>query len=104
MGPLFPESKILKFEDLYKLEVCKFMYDNMHDILPKPLAKAFKPNNVIHGHDTRQSGNPHVAAIRTMVAKNSISHKSCMLMGSSTGVPKTLEYPRLKSSILLNYV
>ncbi len=81
----------------------------MHDILPKPLAKAFKPNNVIHGHDTRQSDNPHVAAIRTMVAKNSISHKACIIWAQ---VPEYLKHSntrsifkiRLKSSMLLNYV
>ncbi len=74
--PLFCDSKILKFDDLYKLEVGKFVYDALHEMLPKPLLRVFVPNVTVHSHNTRQRDNPHVQPRRTVVAKNSIIHKA----------------------------
>jgi hypothetical protein len=77
---LFRESKVLKFEDLYKFEVGKFVYDAMHNNLPKPLSIRFNPNSVMHDHYTRQRNNPHVEQRRSMVANNSIIHKAPVIL------------------------
>ena len=74
--PLFRTSKILKFDDLYKLEVSKFVYDAMHAILPKPLTYAYQANIMVHDHGTRQRNNPHVQRSHTLVAKNSLVHRA----------------------------
>ena len=73
---LFKDSKVLKFDDLFKLEVGKFMYDGIHNTLPKPLSAFHTPNSVIHSHDARQSYNPHVQPRRSVVANNSLLHKA----------------------------
>ena len=74
--PLFRTSKILKFDDLYKLEVSKFVYDAMHAILPNPLTYAYQANIMVHDHGTRHRNNPHVQRSHTLVAKNSLVHRA----------------------------
>ena len=106
--PLFKDSKVLKLDDLFKLEVGKFMYDGIHNTLPKPLSAFHTPNSVIHGHDTRQRYNPHVQSRRSVVANNSLLHKAPAIWNS---FPRTIremttrsKFKRaLKRSILATY-
>ena len=55
--PLFKGSKVLRFDDLYKLDVGKFIYDGIHDTLSKVLSAFHTPNALIHSHATRQRYN-----------------------------------------------
>ena len=52
--PLFQDSKILKFDDLYRFEVCKFVHNVLHEKVPRPLCDVFNVNAGVHDHDTRQ--------------------------------------------------
>ena len=45
--PLFKEQKIITLEDVFKLNVCKFMYDYHNHNLPKSLLNLFVANNDI---------------------------------------------------------
>ena len=74
--PLFQKGGILKFDDLYTLEIGKFVFDGLHNILPNRLSQSMQSNMTIHDHATRQHHNPHVHLSRTVVAKNSLQHRA----------------------------
>ena len=59
---LFKQSNILKFNDLYKYEVCRHIHDSIGGRLPKPLLKVYSPNSTIHSYNTRQRNYPHTAS------------------------------------------
>ena len=50
---LYYSSKLLNIEDLYKLEIGKFMYSYEHNKLPPLFSDYFLPQ--IHFHNTRSS-------------------------------------------------
>ena len=52
---LYYSSKLLKIEDLYKLEIAKFMYLCEHNKLPLLFSVYFLPLTKIHCHNTRSS-------------------------------------------------
>ena len=74
--PLFQDNKILKFADLYRFEVCKFVHNVLHEKVPRPLCDVFNVNARVHDHGTRHRNNPHVHQIRTVVAKHSLTHQA----------------------------
>ena len=74
--PLFQKGGILKFDDLYTLEIGKFVFDGLHNILPNRLSQSMQSNMTIHDHVTRPHHNPHVHLSRTVVAKNSLQHRA----------------------------
>ena len=68
---------VLTFDDLYKLDVGTCMYDGIQ----KPLS-AFRPNSIIHSHDTRQKYYPHVQPRQSVVANNLLLHKAPTIWNS----------------------
>ena len=55
--PLFKQSRILKLEDLYKVELSKLFYKHKLQILPKYLQEIpFKQNSNFHEYGTRRAG------------------------------------------------
>ena len=58
--PLFKELRILSFQDVFNLNMCKFMYDYHQRTLPDPLNDIFTDTSNIHEHFTRQASAPHV--------------------------------------------
>ena len=50
----------LKFDDLYKFELSKCMFDCINGLLPIPLLEYFTTNETTHAHHTRQRNIPHV--------------------------------------------
>lgn len=106
--PLFRDSKILKFDDLYQLEVGKLIYDALHEFLPKPLIHVFKPNTTVHAHHTRQKDNPHIHVRRTVVAKNSLVHRAPQIwskipMNIREKTTRNIFKRTLKKSLLFEY-
>ena len=71
--PLFQDSKLLKSDDFYRFEVCKFVHNVLHKKVLRPLCDVFNVNAGVHDHGTRQRNNPHVHQIRTVVAKHSLT-------------------------------
>ena len=65
---LFKDSKILKLKDVHELELGKFVYDALHNTLPKRLSEIYTPNARVHHHYTRQQNNPHVQSRHCIVA------------------------------------
>ena len=52
---LYYSSKLLKIDDLYKLEIAKFMYLYEHNKFPPVFSDYFLPLKKIHCHNTRSS-------------------------------------------------
>ena len=78
--PLFIKLKILKVDDIYKLNLLKFAFKYNHKLLPNYFYGKFDPTYANHDHDTRQSGQPVVAIPRTSSAENSIRYSLPNLM------------------------
>lgn len=72
-APLFKDLNLLRLNDLYKLNVGKFMYKMTHNKLPLPIKHTFIQNQEMHNHNTRQG--VHIKYRRTKIASNQISHK-----------------------------
>ena len=72
---LFKQSNILKFNDLYKYEVCRHIHDSIGGRLPKPLLKVYSPNSTIHSYNTRQRNYPHTASRRNIIIAKQITHQ-----------------------------
>jgi hypothetical protein len=58
-NPLFKKLGILKLKDIYKIQLCKFMYSYTHGKLPTPLLAIFSTNADFHNYNTRQRYDPH---------------------------------------------
>ena len=50
---MYQELQVLKVEDIYQLELAKFMYQLHHNQLPKNFYQSFRKLNTIHQHETR---------------------------------------------------
>ena len=50
---MYKELQVLKVEDIYQLELAKFMYQLHHNQLPKNFYYSFRKLNTIHQHETR---------------------------------------------------
>ncbi len=51
------------------------MYKAISGQLPDQITKLYKPNTIIHEHNTRQHSNPHIRYRRTQLALKQINHK-----------------------------
>ena len=54
-NPLFSKLKLLKFDDIYKLNISKFVYSTLCDLSPKVFAEWFTYISDVHPHSTRSS-------------------------------------------------
>ena len=57
MTALYKKLNLLKFGDVYKLELAKFMYQLHHNRVPKSLTESFVKITDINTHKTRQAQN-----------------------------------------------
>ena len=53
--PLYKKLNLLKFDDIYKLELAKFMYLLQQSSLPSGIFDKFTKIEQIHGYNTRQA-------------------------------------------------
>ncbi len=74
-SPLFKELKLLKLNDVHRLQVAKYMHNMTQGILPSPLSNQIQLNINLHPYNTRNQNNPHFTHRRTNLASQSIRHK-----------------------------
>ena len=79
--PLFRSSKILKIEDMYKLQLLLFMFSYYRNILPSPLYSLLTRNCYIHDHYTRCRKDPRTVARNTNIMTKSFICKGPELWG-----------------------
>ena len=107
--PLFKQLKLLKLEDLYTLNMSKFMYKANNNQLPKNLQRYFTQNSQIHSHNTRQSSHTHVNQVRTLNAANQLTQKGPKVwyeLNTQIQISNTIKQlsARLKHDILTKYI
>ena len=54
-APLFKEEKLLRFEDIIKFNICKFMFDYKNNLLPNIFAGTWQKNSEMHNYPVRNS-------------------------------------------------
>ena len=69
--PLFTCLTLVKLNDVYELEIGKFMYNYVHRSLPHYLSDIFTCTHDIHIHETRQSS--HIRPFTSLIVKFSNS-------------------------------
>ena len=77
--PLFKRLKLLKLEDLLKLNELKFFYKYTNKMLPEYFSSAnndfnFITNSSVHNHNTRQRNMLHIARTKHKYAEKCIRH------------------------------
>lgn len=77
--PLFLSQNILKFENIYQLEVIKIVYNFYNKLLPNPLMHIFLLNQQVHNRHTRQQGNLYTHRCRTRMATQSVKYKGPLI-------------------------
>jgi hypothetical protein len=71
--PIFNELCILKFNDIYLLNLGKFMYSYQNDLLPSSFNDYFIEVNQVHHYNTRSSNNIYVPFCKTNIRQFSAS-------------------------------
>ena len=83
---LFPEAKILKFQDFITTNNCLFVYDHLHKNLPISISNLFTKTSDIHPYATRNNehGKLNIPRIYTLkYGKFSIKYQ-CILNWNSS--------------------
>ena len=109
-GPLFANLNLLKFTDLYHLNLGKFMYKYMNGALPACFNPCFTLTSNIHSYNTRSAArkNLYVNYSRTSLFKNSAVQRGTLywnsLDDSFKSSPTLSSFARkLKKSFLIAY-
>ena len=97
LKPIYEELKILQVDDIYRLELGKFMYKFNNDLLPENFQEYFKYVRSIHHHNTRMSSNLCMYPIKTNTkfSKSTLKYKGVEIWNSIPLKVKTL--PSIKS-------
>ena len=77
LKPIYKEMDILQVDDIYTLEVGKFMYKFINGLLPENFHEYFKYVSNVHQHNTRTARNMCLYPIRsnTKFSKNTLKYK-----------------------------
>ena len=79
---LFQTLKILKIDELHKLQVACFMFKVHRGLMPAFFAHMFCVNSDIHHYNTRHAADYHITAHRTSLLKNTIRIAGPLLWNS----------------------
>ena len=77
LKPIYKEMDILQVDDIYTLEVGKFMYKFINGLLPENFHEYFEYVSNVHQHNTRTAKNMGLYPIRsnTKFSKNTLKYK-----------------------------
>ena len=104
-GPIFKSLKILKLEDITKLEMCKFISQDLNNLNNFN----FRPRSTVHQHNTRYNSQLVLPFPRNNIMLNSVFYKGLQLYN---GLPddfksifdKNMFKVKLKTYLLSLYV
>ena len=71
--PIFNELRILKFNDIYLLNLGKFMYSYQHGLLPSSFNDYFIEVNQVHHYNTRSSSDIYTPFCKTKIRQFSVT-------------------------------
>ena len=72
---LFRYLMIPNLQDLYKIELAKFVYSVVHKNLPFPLIDMYTQNNDVHSYNTRNLNNLHIKPFKVDIVFRSFVHQ-----------------------------
>ena len=75
-SPIYRKLNIMTYDNMYKLESCKFMYMNSKNEIPSPLIELFTRNTDIHNYNTRHSKDVHIQSRTSDQTSRSFPHQS----------------------------
>lgn len=106
--PFFLELNLLKLNDIYTIEMAKFMYKYVNKDLPEPLSNIFVNTHHIHDHNTRQSTFMRPFKSRLNTTFNSVLSKgpriwNALPVGLQNKTNLTSFMSSLKKTIFQNY-
>ena len=71
LQPIYRKLNIMTFDNMYKLESCKFMYMNSKNEIPSPLIELFTRNTDIHNYNTRHRKDVHIQSRKSGLTSRS---------------------------------
>ena len=74
--PIFKELRILKFNDIYLLNLGKFMYSYQNDLLPSSFNDCFIEVNQVHHYNRRSFSNSYTRFCKTKIRQFPVSYLS----------------------------
>ena len=103
--PLFKKYNLLNFDNMYKLEVAKFMFDICHENSSDIFNDLFIKTNLRHHHMTRQSSNDNFSLplVSTNYKQRSIIYEGVKIWNSLPLRIKKLENKPSFTKKLKNY-
>ena len=92
VSPVYKDLALLKLQDIYKLELAKFMYQLSFNKLPKIIESAFPKIENIHNHNIRHTRNTKffLSRVSKNAARNQLSFKGIKLWQS---IPDRIKTP-----------
>jgi len=76
------DLNILLIQDIYRLNVAKFVYKQKNNLLPEIFNNLYIENNQIHTHNTRQRNNLHLKHPENKYGKLKIEHQGTEIWNS----------------------
>ena len=101
---LHKKLQVLKVEDIYQLELAKFMYRLHHNQLPKNFYHFFRKKNTIHQHETRliNSTTYYRPRINKLFCQKLFSHRGLKLWGNLESELNNMHWVSLKNAYKVN--
>ena len=103
---MYKELQVLKVEDIYQLELAKFMYQLHHSQLPKNFYHSFRKLNTIHQHETRliNSTTYYRPRINKLFSQKLFSHRGSKLWGNLESELKSMHWVSFKKAYKLKLI
>ena len=100
ISQLYKELQVLKVEDIYHLELAKFMYRFLHNQLPKNFYPSFRKINTIYQHETRliNSTACYRSRINKLFYQRLSSHRGSKLWGNFKSELKSMHWVSFKKA------
>ena len=100
---MYKKLQVLKVEDIYQLELAKFMYQLHHNQLPKNFYHSFRKINAIHQHETRliNSTAYYRPRINKLFSQKLLSHRSSKLWDNVESELKSMHWIPFKKAYKL---
>ena len=102
--PLLKDLNILKFKDIFNLNMIKFYYRYIkNDLPPYFLNFDFKENQEIHSHDTRTKDDFHTNKVKRVYADNCIRNHMLHFLNSLDPLIKEKNYTHSMKGVISYY-
>ena len=101
--PIFKELRILKFNDIYLLNLGKFMYSYLNGLLSSSFNDCFIKVNQVHHYNKRSSNNFYTRFCKTKIQQFSVSYQGPKFFNTlSSDMQKTYSLQSFQNKLKKN--